>query len=309
LLTEEPTPLPWKTAIDPLRMIAWDMSLIFSTESDLRPFGVDRVAHIQGTYFTTTFQPVKSGGGYSGLFKSGAKGIIRLSTAIEPTFDESTGDCQMTPAAAVKMFVDGQPSINYVAMYTFENTEAKGCNFFQFPLSTHGPRQGGIGLKILGHFMDYQGELSTSMSGTRLVGEYTKTGEEIPTEDISIPFALILVPNTELSKITKGHLVQGLQESIVSRVGKKMIGKVAYKLYAIASPDKVHDEPVHIGNFVVRSEFTNSRWGDDRLFFQQQRFESDVELNPEWNEYLDDEFIANDGCPFTYKVPGFAKKK
>ena len=63
-------------------------------------------------------------------------------------------------------------------------------------------------------------------------------------------------------------------------------GSVIYHLVAHANPEDVAG--TEIGEISV-SECTTSTFGDEMLFFQHQRIEEDIKLNPSWkNAYMKD---------------------
>ena len=63
-------------------------------------------------------------------------------------------------------------------------------------------------------------------------------------------------------------------------------GSVIYHLVAHANPEDVAG--TEIGKISV-SECTTSTFGDEMLFFQHQRVEEDIKLNPSWkNAYMND---------------------
>ena len=54
----------------------------------------------------------------------------------------------------------------------------------------------------------------------------------------------------------------------------------------------------HIGDLVLTSEMTTSKWGDRHLFFRHQDMAEDVALFPEWEEFLDKFGSEHEsGCP------------
>ena len=63
-------------------------------------------------------------------------------------------------------------------------------------------------------------------------------------------------------------------------------GSVIYRLVAHANPEDVAG--TEIGKISVY-ECTTSTFGDEMLFFQHQRIEEDIKLNPSWkNAYMKD---------------------
>lgn len=57
------------------------------------------------------------------------------------------------------------------------------------------------------------------------------------------------------------------------------IGTVLYDVYVLASPD---DSEVKIGSLRTTSPFVTSNWGDEKLFFQHNLMDLDLDVHPEW---------------------------
>jgi len=240
------------------------------------------------------YVPVNNSLSYTGMYASGALSLLRLSTALSPSDDG------MTPALTVKMFKDGKPSANYAAMYTFGETP--GNNFFLHSLSTHGPRKGNnFALKILAWAFDRISKVSSSCSGTMQLANSTASGSSIPRSKVKVPFALILQPNPKLYNLIRNYHGPDVMAAISKLVNKTMVNEVGWKVLAVTGPDfpKV-DKIVHIGNYVLESEITTSLWGDQKLFFQQQLFDDELDLVPDWKRKVDDDFLEEDGLPYKY---------
>src|SRR5262249_44275427 len=104
-----------------------------------------KLFHPFGVAAKVTFEAVPSA--YTGLFASGAPGILRLSLANPPK-------AGFVPGAALKLFVDGQPSENVQAIHGLSGE--KDQSFFGPTLSnTIAPPTNAIakGLAWVSHFV------------------------------------------------------------------------------------------------------------------------------------------------------------
>merc|ERR1712066_707933 len=83
------------------------------------------------------------GHAYTGLFQGAEYGIIRLSSAKAP---DSSG---VTPGMGVKLFRDGRPSANFVAMYSLDGQPCSDSNFFAHDWHNHIGTTNNFGLKLI----------------------------------------------------------------------------------------------------------------------------------------------------------------
>eukprot|EP00820_Chromera_velia_P016605 Cvel_6320.t1-p1 / transcript=Cvel_6320.t1 / gene=Cvel_6320 / organism=Chromera_velia_CCMP2878 / gene_product=hypothetical protein / transcript_product=hypothetical protein / location=Cvel_scaffold306:102415-103579(+) / protein_length=388 / sequence_SO=supercontig / SO=protein_coding / is_pseudo=false len=299
-IRSDPVSEKWGWAIAPLSMLCWPMIKVFTDETDIRPFGKKRAAHVVGSYGIGRFVPSEDTP-YSGVYKEGAPAILRFSTATEPSAKGG-----MTPAVAVKHFVDGKPSLNYAAMYTFDNTVEHGLDFFSYPLSTHGPRKSdNIGLKLLAWGFDQISKISATLGGTISLAQTKRNGRKVANDEVNVPFAIILQPHEELKGLLKDYEGSDVMGEVVRQVGCKMGGKPVYRVLAVTGPDfPGEDSVVPIGEYVLEESscLVTSGWGDRHLFFQQQQFEGELEWKPEWREKAGDEqFLLLEGLPYKWK--------
>eukprot|EP00455_Lapot_gusevi_P026567 TRINITY_DN2801_c0_g1_i5.p1 TRINITY_DN2801_c0_g1~~TRINITY_DN2801_c0_g1_i5.p1 ORF type:complete len:247 (-),score=77.09 TRINITY_DN2801_c0_g1_i5:99-767(-) len=213
---------------------------------------------------------------------------------------DGSGFGSIIPAVAVKMFIDHMPSANFAAMYTFGPTP--GHNYFDFPLSTHGPRKGGnIGLKILAWAFDKISKVSASCGGTMQVANHTSDGS--PVAQVRVPFALILQPNPAFGQAMQGFQGSDQMAAISQRIGSQFVGQPVYRVLAVSGPDWPNNDTIDVvGHFVLRSEITTSLWGDRYLFFQQQMFDEELAFVPGWKDKVTDAFLEDEGLPGKYET-------
>ncbi|KAL6075278.1 hypothetical protein QOT17_003685 [Balamuthia mandrillaris] len=300
LLTQDRTPRNWTGGLDSLKMIlGWNMSLAFTVDSDVRPYG-PRVVHIVGAVAKFDYVPSPlAKQNYTGLFKSGAEGIIRLSTVNEPSPGGWFSGAGINPAYALKFFIDKQPSFNFAAMYKM--TGHDGMNLFEHPLCNHVPRFDynflmGLLAKAFQKVSIYEG-----LVGLSGMAAMQSNGKRV--NNPKFPLNIIVQPNPALKRILDGNEDSAVMK-ISEHVGKDspLIGKPAFRLYGLSGPNWPHNDTIdYLGDLILRSEFTTSLWGDKHLAFEQQKFDDDLALRPEWKPYINDDFLMYEGVPDKYE--------
>ena len=77
-------------------------------------------------------------------------------------------------------------------------------------------------------------------------------------------------------------------------------GTTLYQIWALDKPVELGGVETHIGDLVLTSVMSSSVWGDQHLFFRHQDMHEDVDMFPEWADYLDTFGISGDAagkCP------------
>ena len=59
------------------------------------------------------------------------------------------------------------------------------------------------------------------------------------------------------------------------------------KLFSVFAQAEPNSDKVHIGDLILTSEITKSKYGDETLFFKHQNMNEDVALRPDWKDALD----------------------
>jgi len=97
--------------------------------------------HSVGSVAEIKFVPVDNAGGFTGLFTEEVDyGFVRFSAAKEPDTTKNTSagaDGNYVPAIGLKLFRDGIPSANVVAMYSVNGQPS--WNPLAFNFSNHVP--------------------------------------------------------------------------------------------------------------------------------------------------------------------------
>lgn len=74
-----------------------------------------------------------AGNPFTGIFKGAKNGLMRLSSAVDPTSDNSA----LAPGLGLKFLRDGMDSANLVAMYSINGNPKGDFNFFSQDFTNH----------------------------------------------------------------------------------------------------------------------------------------------------------------------------
>ena len=241
----------------------WEMVKLFSTtylaesftnSSDEFKHKKTKLIHTYGSVAKVSFN-ITHETKYTGLFKSGALGIIRLSLA-------RLGS-PYTPGLALKLLVDGDKSQNIFSMYSLDG-QGENYNFFQnnFESKINAPES--TVLQILGErFRLAMVELGSShqdptlQSATDLAAISSNgTGVMQPIA----PYSIVFEPTaTAQMSPQKGELRVRLGQA------PYLPNLVLYKVFVRDSQGGPKEE---IGEVRLTSKFVASEYVDTMLFFQ-----------------------------------------
>lgn len=74
-------------------------------------------------------------------------------------------------------------------------------------------------------------------------------------------------------------------------------GSTLYEVYGMSGPKQTGGKEFHIGNLVLDGSLTKSSWADESLFFRHQKADDDINVNPQWSDYLP-KFSLGGKCPY-----------
>jgi len=100
--------------------------------------------HAVGVTARVKFVQNENAGNYTGIFQGADAGLIRLSSAAQPSKHQP-----LAPGMGLKFLRDGVDSANLVSMYSV-NGQPGNWNFFANDMVNHIPAPSGFALKILG---------------------------------------------------------------------------------------------------------------------------------------------------------------
>ena len=107
-------------------------------------------------------------------------------------------------------------------------------------------------------------------------------GEDgVKVESPIFPFSLNFVPSSVPS--FPDEFVQTMPEQLMTVSS----GTELYKVYAMDAPTELGGTETHIADMILTSKLTTSLWGDQHLFFRHQNMQDDVDIKPEWDQYMD----------------------
>jgi len=245
--------------------LPWERKLLFH---DYR----GKFIHSVGVVGTVELQSVGSHP-YTGVFTGSSNGIIRMSMASKPDPAEN----KTTPGIGLKFLRDGIDSGNLVAMFGVDGQPE--WNFFKNNFSNHIPPLASAALVPLGmKFAE-----ATKNIGQVGLSDMASYGEDgVKVDSPVFPFSLNFVPSSDVPSFPDEYV-----ESFTDQLMTVPSGTELYKVYAKDGPTELGGTETHIANLVLTSSLTTSVWGDKHLFFRHQKMDDDVDLKPEWDQYLD----------------------
>lgn len=224
------------------------LSETFDHTSDFMPRGRTKIIHGSGSVGIATWQTV-SHSPFSGLYSdTTACALVRLSLAAK------TQTFGVTPALAIKIFIDGQPSQNLQLMHSL-NGQGTNTNFFAHTFTNHLPAPRGfifnalnLALAVTGRDLrrvDVDHVSRVTVSGARVAGVAPRQLAAVPL--VSLPSNSRNDFRADLATIPAGTA-----------------------LYAIHGLDSAGVWQ-NIGTLTLDSTLVASEFGDKNLFFRHQQ--------------------------------------
>ncbi len=223
----------------------------FDHRSDEMPEGRVKIIHAYGSAAKIEFVPAAQHP-FTGLFRSGAVGVARLSLGLP---FGSTGS--FVPGMAVKLLVDGQPSKN---MHVMQRLEGQGDNrnFFlhTFTNKLPEPTEKGTryGAKYFGRFVK-----NPIFLGVEHVAAMDAEGTRA--DRVKAPYQIFFQP-------AEGVAIDEKAPDFRVELAKLPVGTKLYNVFGTLSAQV--QTPVYIGSLYLRSPFVASAYGDKRLYFQHE---------------------------------------
>lgn len=242
----------WGTLLNKLKNFVTLGETFNKFTDELPPSRKDnKFLHGSGSVAKVTFVPVANSP-YTGVFKTGAIGLARMSLAGNPKDLES-----YTPGIALKLLADGIPSLNVVAMYSL-NGQGDNHNFYANNFTTLIPEPKGFSLGLVKKWFDLFVDDPLHVS-TWHFASYDNTGKKV--DNPKNPYFITFVP------VQKNLIAENSQDDFRNDLKKSVVGEVLYRVYA--SETKTSSLKL-IGDLVLNSEFVASEYGDHKLFFQHR---------------------------------------
>jgi hypothetical protein len=261
--TFTPVDLP-DLAVPPLSQIPSRAKIVFSTTElsktleytdDLLPAGRPKVIHEFGSAacINMTIGPNSP---YTGLLAPGRTsiGLVRMSLAAPPGLRKS-----FIPGAGLKFLVDGQPSLDLVAV-NHTNGQGRNHNLFANPMS-HDITDGHNELRLPQRIMAALFRRVSPETRRLRVDHLTLWNGQGHREQHPVtPRRLIFRPRVEAARLFRRHPGEDF------RITLRRLGGDS-PLFDVVAEDDVYPEPTPIGSISCTSKFVASA-GGDRLFFR-----------------------------------------
>lgn len=124
------------------------------------------------------------------------------------------------------------------------------------------------------------------------------------------PYALCFIPNSKLansvgSPATFSHLSSLHSQFELVQPGDHLLDVVAiFHPRVLADPELISDPQIarHVGKVFALTTFTQSRFGDSRLFFQHAPFDTDLAARPDWIPYMSVRNLVKEGALGAYRL-------
>ena len=214
---------------------------IYSEDQDVLPKR-NKTFHPSGIVAQISLIPDKRHP-FTGLFRTGAIGVIRSSLAMNERF--------YIPGGALKFFIDGQPSRNVPAVPGMDPQKSR--DYFERPLTNIIPAPR---LLPFGPFWKMASWWMIKISNPLDVSVEALAAAESDGQRVAhpkSPHKICLMPQVHLSRDTT--------EDFRSEFGKISAGTMIYSVFG-ASQNDSGEWPIHIADIQTDSEYVASAFGD-----------------------------------------------
>jgi hypothetical protein len=253
---KELPPFSASTFSDTLKLLRPSYSSQAFVDEAILKDGRRKIIHTLGSVILVKY--VATNHSYSGIFESGALGLMRLSLATAPSEDN------YTPGFGLMFFIDNMPPLSILAMPSIDAQTVPNIFLNSYLTALKTPKSKFStwllnhmftnSLERLGFFEHDPLRLSVSH-----LAEFLTDGTKAKT--VRAPFELIFTPTVEAI-----NLLYGIRDNDDFRV--KLANKGKDKpLFDVYAKDKNSDQ-VLIGQLIGISNFKSSKFGDEKLHFK-----------------------------------------
>ncbi len=222
----------------------------FDYASDEVPEGRVKIIHANGSVGKIEFIPSKDHP-FTGLYKTGAIGLARLSLATTPADDV------FIPGMAVKFLIPHHESLNLHVIYRLEGQE-KNWNFFANTFSNQVPHPTSWTLKAIEAIFEWIRSPSNDLPLWH-IASWTNEGKFV--SNVVFPERIYFKPSDRVNKI----IAEDSREDFRKSLSQVSMGT----LYDVFGEYK--NKEYFIGTLMLESTLLASNYGDKTLFFQHQR--------------------------------------
>jgi hypothetical protein len=242
----------WGAALKKIKAV-FSLKATFDHINDEMPTGRVKFIHEQGSVGKIRFEPTADHP-FTGIYQSGGLGLARLSLAVHP------GKSGFVPGMALKFFINGQPSVNTVAMFALEG-QGDNWNYFANDFTTTIGNAKRLPLKILECIFEWTRKPANDLPVSQFAA-VSMLGNSIETP-VS-PRMLILKPADAVKSVIDPTSRADFRESLLAIPAGPL-----YEVYGAQEADPT--QVFHIGTLVLESALLPSEYGDKQLFFQHRR--------------------------------------
>ena len=243
--------------------------------TDEMPDDRNKLVHQQGIVAKAEFIATNNSP-YTGVFEGSQHVLIRMSET--DLFVDGVTEAA-NPSIALKFLRDGVPSANQFGMVSFEGTDS--WDWFANPFMSHLPKHTGeCGPKTIAKY-HAQASRTVYQTGSLGLAEVTEDGTEV--EDPDFPYFMMFAP-TENLPVTDGNsrFFEQLDGNAIPA------GTTLFDVYAVDENDNprpwTSNSLTKIGEVRTTSNFRQSLWGDEKLFFNHGNLSLDIAARPEFND-------------------------
>ena len=229
------------------------LAVSFNLVSDELPKNRERLIHPNGAVAKVEWV-ADAGVQMSGIFQTGAVGLVRLSLAGNPHATRT-----YVPGMGLKLFVDGHPSVNLQVMHSLMG-QGKDQNFFKENFSNVIPDPPFF-LWLFTLAFSTAKNPPTVLSVDHL-SCIERDGTTVTPDKIVPVYQIVMMPNHALD------IDANTENDFREELGKIEENSV---LYTLSVRQTKNSDLIKVGTLVTRSPFVSSAYGDDRLFFQHYR--------------------------------------
>ncbi|KAJ3316696.1 hypothetical protein HDV06_002985 [Boothiomyces sp. JEL0866] len=223
--------------------------------------------HAAGAVVQATFDALP-GSPYTGLFQGAQDAVVRFSLANAPS------TTTIVPGAAMKFFIQNQPSANIFFMLGIDG-QNNDPNFFSNNFSNHiSPKEGGaIAGGLLLHTFGKASNWPV-FTGLNRVARFDAQGN--PVSSPVYPFQVVMRPTAAAQQAIASSL-PNTDSSDIYRSLKALTGLPAgTQLWTVWASPEPNAAFTQIGSISTKSNVVLNDYGNTDLFFQHQTFEQDT---------------------------------
>ena len=250
-----------------------EMNPSFNTKGDAMKPGYfwghrTKYIHSVGATGKVRFVPnVSHANQFTGVLKGADYGLIRLSSATQPSSSSPLG-----PGMGLKFLRDGVDSANLVSMFSVDG-QPGDWDFFSHDFTTTIAHTEDVKLRLLSK------KFSTATDHIQTVGLSDFGGVDQSGQregQNKFPFRLRFEPTSEVKGRFSKTLAGNDHMVYVDQLKSLPANTSLYNVYAYDGPPQTTGKESLIGKLQLDGKLISSKWGDENLFFRHQKLADDL---------------------------------